>query len=283
MNLLSNSLKFTRHGYVMLSLETAPEGLVIKVKDSGIGIPKAFLPQLFEPFSQAETRGSQRGTGLGLSIVKQLLHQMGGSIAVESKFDEQGSPSPGETGSTFTITIPTQILPATPHTARELLEPGNIAIFHDGARQDLEGLVLAWEIFGHKVTVVRQFADLLSLEVKYVWVDSKYLDSHPECLEQLLNQDDWIVLVPYDDQENLKRLPGALLAQNFIPLQKPLVWHTFRSRIALAKGSSSSSALTPPFTSSVSQSRGHSSRSANLISNHVNILLVEDNKVSLGY
>ena len=104
MNLLSNALKFTRSGYVMLSVEMENGALVATVKDTGTGIPPSFLPQLFEPFKQATTRGSQRGTGLGMSIVKQLLQKMRGTIEVESKHPDTASVGSEQTGSTFTVT-----------------------------------------------------------------------------------------------------------------------------------------------------------------------------------
>lgn len=100
MNLLSNAMKFTGTGYILLLLEWLDGRLIITVKDTGSGIPSSFLPQLFEPFKQAQTRGKQRGTGLGMSIIKQLLNKMQGTINVESKFAEFGV-VPDETGSTF--------------------------------------------------------------------------------------------------------------------------------------------------------------------------------------
>ena len=60
MNLLSNALKFTRSGYILLLIEMENGKLVTTVKDTGSGVPPSFLPQLFEPFKQAQTRGSQR-------------------------------------------------------------------------------------------------------------------------------------------------------------------------------------------------------------------------------
>ncbi|KAL8868472.1 MAG: hypothetical protein Q9174_004968, partial [Haloplaca sp. 1 TL-2023] len=66
MNLLSNALKFTSSGYILLLVECHGSNLVATVKDTGCGIPPSFLPDLFEPFKQAQTRGKQRGTGLGL-------------------------------------------------------------------------------------------------------------------------------------------------------------------------------------------------------------------------
>ncbi|KAL9024859.1 MAG: hypothetical protein Q9196_006206, partial [Gyalolechia fulgens] len=63
MNLLSNALKLTVTGYMLLLVEIQNGNLVATIKDTGCGIPSSFLPDLFEPFKQAQTRGTQRGTG----------------------------------------------------------------------------------------------------------------------------------------------------------------------------------------------------------------------------
>jgi signal transduction histidine kinase len=143
MNLLSNALKFTRSGYILLLVEFENENLVATVKDTGSGVPPSFLPQLFEPFKQAQTRGSQRGTGLGLSIVKQLLHKMGGNITVESRHPEAGEIEPAPSGSTFTISIPVQTSATNDDAIFPALLP-KIAIFHAGNERSVEGLQTAW-------------------------------------------------------------------------------------------------------------------------------------------
>ena len=74
------------------------------IADTGIGMSKTYLKQLFDPFTQEknDARSVYQGTGLGMSIVKALLEQMHGSIAVTS---EEG------VGSTFVVTIPFDIAP----------------------------------------------------------------------------------------------------------------------------------------------------------------------------
>ena len=79
-NLSNNAIKFTQDGYIRLKVqleEYVEEGVIISfaVEDSGIGISKEQLSQLFLPFSQADTSTSRRygGTGLGLVISQHLV------------------------------------------------------------------------------------------------------------------------------------------------------------------------------------------------------------------
>jgi PAS domain S-box-containing protein len=96
-NLLSNALKFTLKGHVLLSVELRDKSdnscqLEFKVSDTGIGIEKSYLDQIFEPFTQAEPSTSRKfgGTGLGMTISKRLVELMGGKISAES-IPAQGS------------------------------------------------------------------------------------------------------------------------------------------------------------------------------------------------
>ncbi len=102
LNLLGNSLKFTHQGSVRLRVESEPAvpdpGVVrFTIQDTGIGIAKEQLPNVFQSFTQADSSITRKygGTGLGLTISKKLVEAMGGSIGVES--------TPG-VGSTFYFT-----------------------------------------------------------------------------------------------------------------------------------------------------------------------------------
>jgi signal transduction histidine kinase/CheY-like chemotaxis protein len=85
-NLLGNSLKFTKEGEISLYLYELNNKLFFEVKDSGIGIDKKNQEKIFKPFEQIKLDNyTQQGTGLGLSITKELITLMGGTIYLKSK------------------------------------------------------------------------------------------------------------------------------------------------------------------------------------------------------
>ncbi|MGD2278924.1 MAG: PAS domain-containing sensor histidine kinase [Candidatus Omnitrophota bacterium] len=99
MNLISNAIKFTGEGNIILTTSRAKGKVRVSVEDTGIGIRKDDLGKLFQTFSQirAEEAGKPGGAGLGLAISKKIIEQHGGSIWVES---EHGK------GSRFLFTLP---------------------------------------------------------------------------------------------------------------------------------------------------------------------------------
>ena len=99
LNLVSNAVKFTEAGSVRVSAAREGTWVVIRVRDTGIGIAAEDLPNLFRPFQQLESGLTRRfeGTGLGLSICRRLVEMLRGEISVESV--------PGR-GSTFSFRLP---------------------------------------------------------------------------------------------------------------------------------------------------------------------------------
>ncbi|MEI8340884.1 MAG: ATP-binding protein [Verrucomicrobiota bacterium] len=86
-NLLENAIKFTPEGgSIKIGVEAADSQMVIRVSDTGVGIPPADLPHVFEQFYRVEKARSREagGTGLGLSIVKHIVALHGGSVEAES-------------------------------------------------------------------------------------------------------------------------------------------------------------------------------------------------------
>jgi len=97
-NLVGNALKFTRKGHVYIDVASvagteAEASIHFTVTDTGIGISKEELPQLFQKFSQADSSSTREfgGTGLGLAICKQLVTLMGGKIGMESELGKGSS------------------------------------------------------------------------------------------------------------------------------------------------------------------------------------------------
>lgn len=93
LNLISNAIKFTDQGYIMVRVNIAPidhekkvHQLNVSVEDTGVGIPENKIPLLFEKFMQVESGSTraQQGSGLGLAITKNLLKLMNGDISVTS-------------------------------------------------------------------------------------------------------------------------------------------------------------------------------------------------------
>jgi signal transduction histidine kinase len=111
-NLLSNAVKFTpRGGRVSVAVTREGGSVTVLVRDTGQGIPGAFLPHIFERFRQADTGTTRQhgGLGLGLAIVKSLANLHGGTI-------EADSAGPGS-GATFSLRLPvstgTEAMPGT--------------------------------------------------------------------------------------------------------------------------------------------------------------------------
>jgi len=98
-NFCSNALKFTHKGKIMLSISVHNNELNFSVMDTGIGMNKIQLKQIFDSFNQGDSSINRRfgGSGLGLFISEQLASIMGGKISAQSTLNQ---------GTTFTFTLP---------------------------------------------------------------------------------------------------------------------------------------------------------------------------------
>ncbi len=122
MNLVSNAIKFTETGSVLVRVDASPGksggvNLRIEVADTGIGLSDAALAGLFQPFAQADSSITRRfgGTGLGLNICRRLVELMGGEIAAENR--------PGG-GSLFWLQLPLTAAPLEMAPQRVESRPG---------------------------------------------------------------------------------------------------------------------------------------------------------------
>jgi signal transduction histidine kinase/CheY-like chemotaxis protein len=99
LNLISNAFKFTFAGTIRVSLAWRDARVELAVADTGVGIPPAELPRIFERFHRVErTRArAHEGSGIGLSLVRELVAMHGGTVAVDSHVEQ---------GTTFTVSLP---------------------------------------------------------------------------------------------------------------------------------------------------------------------------------
>ena len=148
-NLMSNALKFTATGAVTLSATAegsadVGEQVVIRVSDTGIGIPADKLDTIFEPFRQVDGGITRQygGTGLGLAIVRNLVQALGGTITVESVLGR---------GTTFVVRLPLEriVSEATSEqtlTAHALADASLLIVERDPAKLGMLRLLLAAEV-----------------------------------------------------------------------------------------------------------------------------------------
>jgi PAS domain S-box-containing protein len=165
-NFISNALKFTNKGSVILNSELISvndygKQIIIKISvtDTGMGIPKAMQNKLFVPFSQIDDHDSRHfeGTGLGLSICKALANLMGGEIGVTSTYHK---------GSSFWFTFPalvdtvkdeniiTRGIPLVPFTDDYVgPQPGLRILYAEDKAINQKVVSLILESMGHVVTI----------------------------------------------------------------------------------------------------------------------------------
>jgi len=150
-NVLANAAKYTdRQGRIGLSVRQVNEIVEIRVRDSGIGIPKALLPMIFDMFTQLRSAPGhpQSGLGIGLALVRKLLEMHSGTVTAFSEGDGLGSE--------FLITLPV----SASNSAGAQPEPSNLSeappvrrriLVADDNSDALESLATLLELGGHEV------------------------------------------------------------------------------------------------------------------------------------
>ncbi|MDH4320468.1 MAG: response regulator [Desulfobulbaceae bacterium] len=168
LNLLSNGLKFTERGEVVLTIANvgATAGVVriaFTVRDTGIGITPEQQARLFEPFEQADSSTTRKfgGTGLGLAITRQLVELMGGELTVESSLGP---------GSVFRFELPFAVVAEAEESAAPADEPaiapahvagGRVLLVDDNEINREIGVELLSEV-GLTVTTARNGVEALA-------------------------------------------------------------------------------------------------------------------------
>jgi two-component system sensor histidine kinase/response regulator len=151
LNLTDNALKFTETGEILISVEVESQEkdrivLLFKIQDTGIGMARQQISNLFRPFSQADTSTTRKfgGTGLGLIICKRLVGMMGGKIWVESRLGK---------GSTFMFSAVFAKVPSARKQSYEMPAP------HRGKR------ILLIDDNATAIEIIAEMLDSLAFDV----------------------------------------------------------------------------------------------------------------------
>jgi two-component system, sensor histidine kinase len=164
-NLLTNAAKYTdAGGSITVTAALEPEGLSIKVKDTGIGLSAAVIPHLFEMFSQVDSviDRAEGGLGIGLALVKGLLELHGGTVAVTSAGIERGSEFVIHLPASTIVADRTHLPAASSAAALGGGSRGRILVVDDN-RDAADSLAEVLRLFGHEVFVGHSGREALEL------------------------------------------------------------------------------------------------------------------------
>ena len=204
-NFLSNSLKFTKNGNILLKMEDNEDFVEISVKDNGIGIEEKKIKDIFDRFKQIDASINRKygGTGLGLSISYALSKLLEGKITVESEID---------LGSTFTLSVPKNsnminkkdIIKFTKKYSLKESQKEKILIFNANLHEMMYFVIKLKEYFEIKqVLDLNQFNDEKKNNYKYIVLDEVLIN-----LEDIEDLDSNIVIISNNIEKSEKIYKG---------------------------------------------------------------------------
>ncbi|NLG02519.1 MAG: response regulator, partial [Clostridia bacterium] len=178
LNLLTNAVKFTQKGQILLSFDyrmTAEDKMILKffVSDSGMGIKEEDKSKLFTAFTQLDMERNKNieGTGLGLAITSQLIRKMNGTISLESAYG---------CGTTFFVEIEQGVRSRTPYR-NSLIEPSKKLVYiYEENEYYKRGMVRLFEAIGVRYHLLETLAEI-DTEVKdeeQIFVFFDYIKAH---------------------------------------------------------------------------------------------------------
>ena len=213
-NLISNAVKFTASGYVVVKIkQNAKNRVCFSVEDTGIGLTSIEQKKLFQSFSQADGSTTRKygGTGLGLAICKQLVTLMGGSIYVESEKNK---------GSVFTFDIELNSL--SPSTKKSIYNDKKALIVEPNMKY-VDILNKNMKVFGFETAFTHSVKDALSIlensTYDVVLLSHAYMKTDMISSGMLLSQDDTNIIIVGSHQDRENSLAKGC-KQNF--LTKPI-------------------------------------------------------------
>jgi CheY-like chemotaxis protein len=237
-NLVSNAIKYTPHGRVLIGCRRRGGSVVISVHDTGVGIPAEKHHTVFEEFSRLDdTAGSERGLGLGLSIVERISRVLGHPIDVESE--------PGK-GSHFSVGLPVAEAASVPPASEP--EPplagvaGALVLCIDNDRQILDGLhtlltgwdcaILAAMSTEEAVDAVAKAPRLPDLAIIDFHLDTGDGIAATATLRERFDADLAVILITADRSPDVK---AAALRAGIPILHKPVRPAALRAALAQAR------------------------------------------------
>ncbi len=218
LNLLSNACKFTESGTVTLSVATAGHEetgesdshsvMTFAIHDTGIGMTPDQMQKLFTPFTQADESTTRKygGTGLGLAITRRLCQIMGGDVTVESTYGQ---------GSTFTVTLPTNVClinpqqrmqhryPTATAASRTLSEQSTVLIIDD---DPIARDIIARSLASESLTIAEAGNGPEGIQ--------RALELHPDLITldvMMPGMDGWAVLAAIKSNPQLAHIPVIML------------------------------------------------------------------------
>jgi PAS domain S-box-containing protein len=221
MNLLTNAAKYTdRGGRISLTAERQGHEIVVRVKDTGLGIPAEKLPHLFEMFFQVgrSLERSQGGLGIGLSLVRRLVELHGGSVKAHSAGVGKGSE--------FTVRLPVLTEASKPELPREPSENGAVKVGSscrilvvDDVRDSADSLAMFLRLDGHDVKIAYdglaavEAAEQFRPEVVLLDIGMPKLNGYDAC--RLIREQPWskntflVALTGWGQEEDKRRTEEA--------------------------------------------------------------------------
>jgi signal transduction histidine kinase/DNA-binding NarL/FixJ family response regulator/HPt (histidine-containing phosphotransfer) domain-containing protein len=202
LNLLSNACKYSERGFVKLNvgyeeIDDETIRLLMEISDSGIGIKPENLGRLFGDFVQlGEAVGAKEveGTGLGLAITKGFAEAMGGAVFVESEYGK---------GSTFTISIPQKLAPASGRLFARIdkSQRDTAILIYETREVYTDSLIASLESLGVSYTCVSDHSEFLQKverngkEFEFVFISSFSHDSTAKTIRNLMRESVITVLI----------------------------------------------------------------------------------------
>ena len=212
LNLLSNSSKFTKNGTITVEVKESDiqdKALDFVISDTGIGMTPEQVDKVFKPFTQADENTTRKfgGTGLGLTITKMFAELMGGDIGLKS---EEGK------GTTFTVTIPLEVVDKKKQNEAELITLTS--------GQDSDYKVLVIDDDDNAQDMMRKFLEKQNVSILQAKTGEDGLKLAAEHLPDVITldvmmpeMDGWEVLAALQANEVTKNIPVIMLTMDDEP------------------------------------------------------------------